>query len=72
MSLDCNVAFPRGAMCLFAVCDCGTSWSYSLTIFVEFLCLVVVLLSISHRGGGGLISFYWRLVVALDSLFSSQ
>ena len=26
-------ALPRGATGLSAVCDCGISWSYSLTIF---------------------------------------
>ena len=35
MSPDCCVALPRGAMGLSAVCDCGISWSYSLTIFVS-------------------------------------
>ena len=33
MSRDCCVALPRGAMGLSAVCDCGISLSYSLTIF---------------------------------------
>ena len=33
MSRDCFVALPRGAMGLFAVCDCGISWSYSPTFF---------------------------------------
>ena len=33
MSRDGWVALPRGAMGLSAVCDCGISWSYSLTIF---------------------------------------
>ena len=33
MSLDCCVALPHGAMALSAVCDCGFSLSYSLTIF---------------------------------------
>ena len=33
MSRDCCVALPRGTMGLSAVCDCGISWSYSLTIF---------------------------------------
>ena len=33
VSRDCCVALPRGAMRLPAVCDCGISWSYSLTIF---------------------------------------
>ena len=32
MSRDCCIALPRGAMGLFAVCDCGISLSYSLTI----------------------------------------
>ena len=32
MSRDCCVALSRGAMGLSAVCDCGISWSYSLTI----------------------------------------
>ena len=30
VSRDGNVALPRGAMGLFAVCDCGISLSYSL------------------------------------------
>ena len=30
--IDCCVALPRGAMCWSAVCDCGISCSYSLTI----------------------------------------
>ena len=29
------MAFPRGAMGLSAVCDCGISLSYSLTIFID-------------------------------------
>ena len=32
MSRDCFVTLPRGVKCLSAVCDCGISWSYSLTI----------------------------------------
>ena len=32
MSRGCCVALPRCAMCLSAVCDCGISLSYSLTI----------------------------------------
>ena len=32
VSRDRCVALPRGAMGLSAVCDCGISWSYSLTI----------------------------------------
>ena len=32
MSRDGGVALPRGAMGLSAVCDCGISRSYSLTI----------------------------------------
>ena len=32
MSRDGLTALPRGAMGLSAVCDCGISWSYSLTI----------------------------------------
>ena len=31
--IDLCVALLRGAMGLSAVCDCGISWSYSLTIF---------------------------------------
>ena len=33
MSRDGWSALPRGATGLSAVCDCGISWSYSLTIF---------------------------------------
>ena len=32
MSCKCCLALPRGAMGLPAVCDCGNSRSYSLTI----------------------------------------
>ena len=32
VSCDCCVALPRDATSLSAVCDCGISWSYSLTI----------------------------------------
>ena len=34
VSRDGYVALPRGAMSLPAVCDCGISRSYSLTMFV--------------------------------------
>ena len=34
MSPDGLVALPCGAMGLSVICDCGISWSYSLTIFV--------------------------------------
>ena len=33
MFRDCSVALPHGAMGLSAVCECGISRSYSLTIF---------------------------------------
>ena len=33
MSRDCCVALPSGATGLSVICDCGISWSYSLTIF---------------------------------------
>ena len=33
VSHDCCVALTHDAMGLSAVCDCGISWSYSLTIF---------------------------------------
>ena len=35
VSRDCCVALPHGAADLSAVCDCGISWSHSLTIFME-------------------------------------
>ena len=35
MSRDGWVALPHGAMGLSAVCDCGISRSYPLTIFVK-------------------------------------
>ena len=35
MSRDGWAALPRGATGLSAVCDCGISWSYSLTIFEQ-------------------------------------
>ena len=37
VSRDCCVALPRGAVGLSAVCDCGISRLYTLTIFVMFL-----------------------------------
>ena len=40
MSHDGGVAFPRGAMELSAVCDCGISRSCSLTIFVAVIMAV--------------------------------
>ena len=33
MSHDCCLSLPYDATGLFAACDFGTSWSYSLTIF---------------------------------------
>ena len=33
VSCDCCVSLPHDATDLSAVCDCGISWSYSLTIF---------------------------------------
>ena len=36
MFRNCCVALPRGSICVSAVCDCGISWSYSLTIFSTF------------------------------------
>ena len=61
MSRDCCVALPRGAMELSAVCDCGLSLSYSLTIFVfNFmcgLCFLNVLMSLPYGSMG------WCVVV---------
>ena len=37
MSLDGCVALPRSATGFSAVCYCGISWSYSLTIFNMFV-----------------------------------
>ena len=34
-SRNCFVALPQDAIGLSAVCDCGISWSYSLTIFAQ-------------------------------------
>ena len=31
------LSLSRGAMGLSAVCDCGISWSYSLTIFAAYV-----------------------------------
>ena len=31
----CSVALPHGVLDWFAVCDCGISWSYSLTLVVS-------------------------------------
>ena len=38
MSCDClcSVALPRGSVGWSAVCDCGISWSYSLTFYTVF------------------------------------
>ena len=36
MSCDGWAALPRGATGLSAVCDCGISWSYSLTIYYRW------------------------------------
>ena len=40
MSFDRCAALPHGVMGLSAVCDCGISGSYSLTILVNFVCIV--------------------------------
>ena len=42
---------PRGVMGLSAVCDCGSSWIYALTIFHLYVCprLNYLLRSISHE-----------------------
>ena len=49
MSRDGWAALPRGATGLSAVCDCGISWSYSLTFFAIacFSSLVFVWVTIS-------------------------
>ena len=44
-SRDCCMPLPRDAMSLSAVCDCGFSGSYSLTIFQLNLLLMFVGLS---------------------------
>ena len=62
VSRDCCVALPRGVMGLSAVCDCGISRSYSLTIFgcvpfsdakcineFLFVCLFVLLLYVQSQ-----------------------
>ena len=36
VSRDGWAALPRGAKGLSAVCDCGISWSYSITIIYDF------------------------------------
>ena len=42
MYRDCCVALPRDDMGLSAVCDCGISLSYSLTIFeISMDCMVL-------------------------------
>ena len=38
------MALPRGDVGLSSVCDCGISWSYSLTIFVSITDFVKLLL----------------------------
>ena len=37
VSRDCCVALPRGALGLSAVCDCGISKSYSLSLTIFYL-----------------------------------
>ena len=48
MSRDCYVALPHDAMGLSAVCDCGISLSYSLTIFVSCAKLWSILLLLAE------------------------
>ena len=36
------MALPCGVMGLSAVCDCGISWSYTLTIFVSNIKNVII------------------------------
>ena len=61
MSRDCCVALPRGAMGLSADCDCGISWSYSLTIFKSLL-----------RQGLSKPEFYGDLVYRLKKVVGSN
>ena len=58
VSRDGWVVLPCGAMGLSAVCDCGISWSYSLTIFAKNDCFYT-----GHNGlwTGELISWYYRV-----------
>ena len=49
MSRDCCVALPRGAMGLSAVCDCGISRSYSVTILKTALDLHILSLRINYE-----------------------
>ena len=37
VSDDCCVVLPCDALALYAVCDCGISLSYSLTIFPGYI-----------------------------------
>ena len=46
MSRDGWAALPRGATGMSAVCDCGISWSYLLTIIYELLIAQLHILSI--------------------------
>ena len=43
VSRDFGVALPHGAMGLFAFCDCGISWSYSLTNFPTYLSVLEII-----------------------------
>ena len=37
VSRDCYVTHPHDATGLSAICDCGISWLYSFTIFIDFV-----------------------------------
>ena len=61
VSRDGWAALPRGATGLSAVCECGISWSYSLTIFKSLL-----------RQGLSEPDFYGDLVYKLNKIVGSN
>ena len=68
VSRDCCVAPPSGAMVLSAVCDCGISWAYSLTIFVFVMFSRLFIAAVWSPTGKGLIS--WRSFVMFNCVLS--
>ena len=66
----CSVTLPQGAVGWSEVCDCGISWSCSLTIFVVLSVLssfVIVLMRERERAGSLPICIlsFWCLVAAI-------
>ena len=62
---------PRGAMNWSAVCDCGISWSYSLTTLV--LIYIYNLYVQAKKAPVSLSTLYWVFIAKMiDSLINNK